>query len=85
MSENKMHWYMVGIIFSKENNPNQHSYTVFLTTENKYENINKSMVDQFSYQAKEQIEKNTDIKIQNLIPVGIEYLGFMSNDEFYSK
>lgn len=82
MSDRKMHWYMVSLSFSIEGNPLQQTYTAFLSTDTKYENINKSMVNQFGILAKEQIEQNTNISIQHYIPLGIEYLGFMSGEEF---
>ncbi|WP_023270671.1 hypothetical protein [Acinetobacter gyllenbergii] len=86
MSENKSHWYQVGVNYLIVGTPIPIPYAVFVPSTEKYDNINHSMVMQFADIASKHIqENNPDIQITNLVATSISYLGHMSNDVFYAK
>ena len=53
--------------------------------EEKFENINSSRVKQFSMLGKDWLENNGHPHIMDIFSTSITYLGFTSNEEFYSE
>ncbi|NCI78545.1 hypothetical protein XA39_13080 [Acinetobacter tandoii] len=85
MTTKKLHWYMLNLNFLQDSNPIPKNHVVYLPMEEKYENINASLVKQFSMLGKEWLENNGHPHIMDIFTTSITYLGFMSNEEFYAE
>ena len=85
MPDNQSLRYMVSLTFTIKGNPIPQSYSVFLPMEEKYENINVSMVKQFGALGEDWLKKNGYPEISNLFVSGISYLGYMSNNDFFAE
>ena len=85
MTTKKLHWYMVNLNFLQDSNPIPKNHVVFLPMEEKFENINSARVKQFSMLVKDWLENNGHPRIMDIFSTSISYLGFMSNEEFYSE